>query len=241
MIATSSLPISINRAELSEIPTPVGSHTWRPISHLTVLSQVEDRLSEQGITIIEQQLKVSHGGSRFFGVLHVKNAMAPAGCLPTVGIRNANDQAFACGIAAGLVVICCSNGSFGSDEIALSRRHTTNILMDLPNLVKSAVNRLGAMWAHQVQQVEAYRAARLSDIRAHDLIVKSMDAGAFPASQIPDVLREYRGSSHEEFQPRTAWSFFNACTEVLKKANPFSLPARTKALHAVCDDYVGLN
>jgi hypothetical protein len=240
MIATSS-PVNITRAELGQIPAPIGSHSWRPVSHLTVLNQVEDRLSQQGITIIDQQLTVSHGGSRFFGVLHVKNAMAPAGCLPTVGIRNANDQAFACGIAAGLLVICCSNGSFSSDEIALSRRHTTNIMRDLPDLVQSAVHRLGEMWAHQVQQVEAYRGARLSDIRAHDLIVKSLDAGAFSASQIPDVLREYRDSSHEEFQPRTAWSFFNACTEVLKKANPFSLPARTKALHAVCDQYVGLN
>jgi len=236
-----SLPTIVSRTELSEIHTPDGSHTWRPIPHLKILTAMENGLIQRGISVIDQQFKVSHGGSRFFGVLHVNNAAAPIGCLPTVGIRNSHDQAFACGVAAGLLVICCSNGSFSSDEIALSRRHTTYILVDLPEMVQSAVHRLEEMWEHQVRQVEAYRGAKLSDTRAHDLVVKAMDEGAFSASQIPAILNEYRASSHKEFQLRTAWSLFNATTEVLKKANPFSLPARTKALHGVFDQYVGLN
>ena len=47
-----------------------------------------------------------------------------------------------------------------------------------------------------------------------------MDAGAITSTQVPNVLQEWREPSHAEFLPRTAWSLFNAITEVHKRVNP---------------------
>ncbi|MEX2607451.1 MAG: hypothetical protein WD708_08910 [Kiritimatiellia bacterium] len=44
----------------------------------------------------------------------------------------------------------------------------------------------------------------------------------------------------EAFGPRNLWSWFNACTEVLK-GNLGLLPGRTQRLHALCDAHAGLN
>ena len=161
--------------------------------------------------------------------------------MPTVGLRNAHDQTFAMGIAGGMQVLVCSNLSFCGDMV-FKRKHTRFIERDIHGLVAGGVSYLEGLWANQRKQVEAYRNSRLSDLRAHDLSVRALDQNVLPASQLPEVLREWREPSHEEFAPRTLWSWFNACTEVLKqRANPFALPGRTKALHGLCDAHIGLD
>ncbi len=43
---------------------------------------------------------------------------------------------------------------------------------------------------------------------------------AIPASQIPKVLDAWERPRHEEFVPRSAWSLFNAFTEIGKARSP---------------------
>jgi hypothetical protein len=53
------------------------------------------------------------------------------------------------------------------------------------------------------------------------------------------VVDQWHVPNHPEFKPRTAWSMFNAFTEVLK-GNLNELPKRTQALHGVMDGHCGL-
>jgi hypothetical protein len=49
------------------------------------------------------------------------------------------------------------------------------------------------------------------------------------------VLHEWREPAHREFQPRTAWSLFNAVTEVHKRLNPHTACRRGEALYGLFD------
>jgi len=42
----------------------------------------------------------------------------------------------------------------------------------------------------------------------------------FPASRLPKVIEAWEEPKHEELRPRTAWSLFNAFTEVQKGSGP---------------------
>ena len=66
-----------------------------------------------------------------------------------------------------------------------------------------------------------------------------MDNQVLPPSSIPKVLQEWRQPWHEEFIPRNAWSLFNGFTEVLK-SKPHLIPERTKILHRVFDQTLGI-
>ena len=238
-LTNSSVPVRITPAELRFIPTPRPTRTWQPVPHSVVLDAVERRLHKTGAEIHNRHLIVSHGGARFFGTLTVRKGDAPEGCSPVIGVRNASDQRFALGLASGLRVLVCSNLSFSGEQV-LSRKHTTHIMQELPDLIANAVDHVEVIWARQSVQIDAYRSTRLTDLRAHDLTVRAVDTGVISASRIPDLVQEWREPSHEEFRPRTVYSFFNAATEALKKSNPFSLPARTQKLHKLCDQHVGL-
>ena len=51
-------------------------------------------------------------------------------------------------------------------------------------------------------------------------MVEAVKANVLPASRLPKVIEAWEESRHEEFVPRTAWSLFNAFTEVEKSASP---------------------
>ena len=79
----------------------------------------------------------------------------------------------------------------------------------------------------------------MTDTRAHDLVVRALDCGVITSTQVPDVLMEWREPSHEEFTPRTAWSLFNAITEVHKTVNPHTAMRRGEALYGLFDVETG--
>ena len=49
---------------------------------------------------------------------------------------------------------------------------------------------------------------------------RPMIGNVLPASRLPKVIEAWEAPHHEEFAPRTAWSLFNAFTEVAKTSPP---------------------
>jgi len=229
---------AVSREELSVVHTPEPTATWVPVSHLNLVQTVEHALLSTGLSIVNQVHSISQAGARYFGLTQVRGVNDPVDYSWVLGIRNSHDKRFPAGIVAGASVFVCDNLSF-SGEVKLSRKHTTNLLRDLPQLAAGAVGKLMNVWHHQGDRIERYKSHRLTDKAAHDLVVRSVDVGACPNRLIPSVLQEWRYPSHEEFRSRTAWSLFNAFTEVLK-GNLCELPNRTERLHALFDHAVGL-
>ena len=69
------------------------------------------------------------------------------------------------------------------------------------------------------------------------MVVKALDGGATLPRRLPQVLDEWRKPRHQEFEPRTAWSLFNAFTESMKSAGDIGTHVgRTSRLHRVFDE-----
>jgi hypothetical protein len=204
---------------------------------MKVLQTVEKALLQRSIQVTGQAHGLTHDGQRYFGLLEVSsphNAQAHW----VVGIRNSHDKTFAAGIVAGSQVLVCDNLCF-SGEILLARKHTGHIQDELPSMADRAVDGLRDFWYQHGIRVSAYQNTKLAEVRAHDLIVRSVDSGVMANSYIPKVLQEWREPSHREFEPRSVWSLQNAFTEVFKGRVDL-LPERTMRLHRLLDHEVGL-
>jgi hypothetical protein len=51
--------------------------------------------------------------------------------------------------------------------------------------------------------------------------------------QIPVVKKEWLSPTHEAFGERSAWSFYNACTEALKSSPPNKIMEKHISLHEI--------
>ena len=87
-------------------------------------------------------------------------------------------------------------------------------------------------WLFQEVRYDAYRDTELTQSQADELLALSFRNGCVPGSKLQKVVNEWEEPKHEEFQPRNAWSMFNAFTEVHKES-PSQLPNRSIRLHNV--------
>lgn len=228
---------AVEREALPLVPTPDRTQSWVPIPHSRLLTQVLGTLQRSGLEVVSEAHGLTHDGSRYFGLLQVAGTDTDFGLV--VGLRNSHDKRFPAGLVVGSHVFVCDNLSF-SGEVKLARKHTSMIERDLPQLVESAVGRLGDLRHTQDERFAVYKSVEFSDPQAHDVIVRAMDASVIPTQAIPRVLMEWREPQHEEFREGwTAWRLFNAFTETLK-GNLGLLPRRTQALHGLLDTACGL-
>ena len=228
----------ISLANLAKVSTPNATETYQPIPHADLVSIFRDQMKNANLAIKQEIHTTARFGQRYFGLFEVD--MGRGGSSGTVvGLRNSHDKCFPAGFCAGNAPFVCSNLVF-HNEIVFARRHTSNVLRDLPQIVSRGLGALSDMWNQQATRVAKYEATPLTDDEAGTLILRGYRAGAVGKTMIADVLDQWEKPLHEEFAPRNLWSLHNAFTQVYK-GNLIALPKRSQALHGILDPFAGLN
>lgn len=223
---------------LQSIKLPDATDSYSPVGHATLVSIFREQLKAANLSVVQELHTTARFGQRYFGLFQID--MGKSGHSGTVvGLRNSHDKSFPAGICAGNAPFVCDNLCF-HNEVVLGRRHTVNVMRDLPQIVSRAIGKLGDMWTNHENRVSAYTKTELNDDQAGNLILRGYRAGAIGKTMIADVLDQWEKPNHEEFSGRNLWSLHNAFTEIYK-GNLIALPKRSEALHSIFDPFAGLN
>lgn len=222
--------------EVCAVEAPEPTETWHPVSYRDYLWAVRNELDRVGLAIRSSEWGLwGDEGERMFGVLSLDTGSDEEYTI-SLGIRASNDKSFSNHLVAGSHVFVCDNLAF-SGAVEMRRKNTRYAMDELPGRIRAALGEVGDLWQAQDRRFEAYRAVDLSTRADVDhLLVQAYERGVMPITYLPRLLEEWAEPRHEEFAPRTGWSFFNAATEVLKASSPLALPERTQELHALMDD-----
>jgi hypothetical protein len=223
--------------EIKRIDTPEPCGRFHPIPHAQLYDTACEFLTSGGYEIKSEQHAVTADGSLYFGLMDIGNGSNNSDFGRMVGLRNSHNKKFAASLVAGNRVFVCDNLSF-TGEIKVGRKHTRHILRDLPRLINLATAKMSEAWVNQEERVSAYRECDLTRPEVHDIVCQALRAGSLPSSKIGAVLKEYNEPRHKEFEPRTAWSLFNAVTEVGKGWPVSTLADRSIRLQGQLDRLV---
>jgi hypothetical protein len=220
--------------ELRACKTPPPEGRWHPVSHALVLDTVKETLRGAGYTVKSEQYALARHDARFFGVLNLETPLA-AGVGLSVGVRNSVDKSFPLGFAAGSHVFCCDNLAFRA-ELLVRRRHTVNGMKAFGTAIGGAVASLTSFREAEELRIRRMAETELTPAAASHVILTAFRRGIISGLQLPRVCEAWEGPRHEEFRPRTAWSLFNAFTEILKPravAAPQAFVAQTIRLNGL--------
>lgn len=220
--------------ELRACTTPPPEGRWHPVSHGSVLDAVKETLRGAGYTIRSEKYALARGDSRFFGVLHLETPLA-RGVGLSVGVRNSVDRSFPLGFAAGSHCFVCDNLAFRA-ELLVRRKHTVNGMRAFGTAIAGAVASLTSFREAEGERVRRMAGMALTPEQASHVILTALRRGIISSLQLPKVCAAWEEPPHEEFRPRTAWSLFNAFTEVLKDRAvraPQALVAQTIRLNGL--------
>lgn len=244
--AESVEPHELDNVALPPIKRNAQGHvTFQPVSHYTLRNNLWDSLNNAGSLVIDQAQGMTHDGQRAFGMMEVQpggsEVLADAKRGLMVGWRSSHDQSFAAAVAMGGRVFVCDNLSW-SGEIQVSRRHTRHIVRDLPEVISRAVGKLLQASHRQEEAFQRMEERNVGRVEVNDTLVEAMKAQAITNASIPKVLKEYESESHREMHGAdTAWSLFNAFTEVSKADPVTTAMKRTQRLHGVFGKLVGVS
>jgi hypothetical protein len=205
---------TVSADELQRYVAPPPEGRWYPLAHARVVETVKTTLREAGYDIKKEQYGVMRDGTRFFGTLDL-GAPLTSGVSLAVGVRNSVDKSFPIGFCAGSRVFVCDNLAFRS-ELLVRRKHTLNGERNFVRAIAGAVTTLTTFRETEGERIRRLMYQDLGDDQADALILRAFERGIIGARELPKVLHEWRNPPHEEFQPRTAWSLFNAFTSALK-------------------------
>jgi hypothetical protein len=200
--------------EVRNVSTPAAAGRWHPTSHATVLDSVRETLTGAGYIIRAEKYALARNDQRFFGILDLATPLVPGVSL-SVGVRNSTDKSFPLGFAAGSRVFVCDNLAF-SAELMVRRKHTRFGLQRFGDAIAEAVTSLASFRDAEAGRIQRLAEMELSPAAASHLILSAFRRGIISSLQIADVCKEWETPRHEDFKPRTAWSLFNAFTEILR-------------------------
>ena len=216
--------------QLAMIPLPEETKSYKPVAHhdlANMLSSMAANLLPE-FTLNSTQLGLARDGQKMFGVHTFKNGDSALGL--SIGFRNSYDRSLSVGIAVGASVFVCDNLMLTGDLTVL-RKHTSNVLADIDGLALSAIYKSRRAFNQIKQDAEVMKQVPMSDDEAYRMLGLIYGRGIINPRQIPVVKKEWLKPSHDVFEPRNLWSFYNAVTESLKSSPPQSIMERHLAIH----------
>lgn len=246
MALTMCLHSGGHRATLDQIkalPDPIPkSPTHTPIRHDELITLTRDTLGKFGFDVQDEMHALSRNNAHYFGLFELKNGTEQASI---VGIRNADDLAFRATMAGGNHIFVCDNLMFNGGEITIARKHTKNILRDLPRLIEKTVMNVTANIKVLKAKYDVYKSTEIDDPTADYLIMQEFRRGIINVQRIGKIVAEWDEPSYPEFaESKNVWRLFNATTTVLRPETAgqlHELPGKTAGLHQLMDAACDLN
>ena len=243
----------MNRDEISNIVPPESTKSWVPVSHGEVINRAYDAAKIAGLEIGNESYGISKDAQKMFGVIEINNHdHLDDQVRLMMGIRNSTDKSLSAGVCFGSKVFVCDNLAFtawtdkdGISASIITRKHTRFIERDLAIRLNEAIVRFGEVKSLQENLFSQLLDTKVDSRRASQVVIRSMDQDIIPTKDVRHVWDEWKFQAegpqdegqearyHKEFAPRTAWSLFNAYTEIAKgyqDKNPIVAPTRTIAL-----------
>jgi len=222
----------VTRDDLALVEVPPATDSYSPVPH----ERLADTLSTIGSDILKgfalekEQYALAREGKQMFGVLVFQNDSTELGL--SIGFRNSYDKSMAIGIAIGASVFVCDNLALTGD-ITVLKKHTANVWASLEDTAIATLYRSQKNFESIAGDAESLKAREIEDNEAFRLMGLLFGKGVLSPRQLSAVKQEWLLPSHTEFRARTAWSFYNACTEALKTCPPLVIMEKHILLHSM--------
>jgi len=215
--------------ELALVPVPMPTRTFQPIPHNEFAQIIEKKGREiLNLDVRSHEYGLSRNGNQVFGLIQYQNGNSEL--IPTTAWRSSYDKSLAAGIANGKSVFICDNLALTGEFITI-RKHTTNILRDLDNILAAAFANALLSFTRIDQDADTMRQEWITTDRGYELLGRLYGHKVLPSRIFNKAVEEWENPTHPAFGDRNLWSLYNSCTEALKRSQIEDVIPRHLLLH----------
>jgi hypothetical protein len=220
----------MNREELFAVIVPEETDSYSPVSHESIITNVDKELKRKGIVITSETYNVGRFGEQLIGNMNIQyKEHTDLGM--RLAFRNSYDKSMSVAFVAGTHVWICGNGMIGG-EIQFLRRHTGNVVHELREKIALTAEQLEEHFHKMLRHSK-----RMQEIQMSKRIISELSGRLFieheliTATQLGVIKREIIAPTFDEFKDENLWSFYNYVTYSLKTAHPTKFIEQHKDFH----------
>lgn len=219
------------RAAISAISLPVETDTYKPVGHnLLVDKVIEIATDVLPITLEAESFGLAREGNRMFAHLRFQNGNANKEMGLCIGLVNSYDKSLQVRLAAGASVFVCDNLAL-SGGITYARRHTLNVWEDLEAAILERIGQAEGSFGDVVKAADIMRTVDITDQCAYRVLGELYGERLLTNPMMTEARSEWETPTHNDFEPRTQWSLYNAITAALKRTPPGKIVENHQRLH----------
>ena len=224
--------------------TPL-SPTHRPVPHHEVVDMVKQSLNKHtDYSIVSQQYGVSgKKGTELFALLSLrKDGNTQKDYEMFIGFRHSNQMRFAFKLGIGDKFFICDNLAWDSEHEIRGTKHTLNINSTAQLRVDELTKDVLPMETKIHERNERYRRVIIPYKVSDHLIMELVRQKAIPKTKVTVIDAEYRRPSYDySTHGSSLLDLKHACTHVAKGSFYTDQIKRSKVMHKVFDEYIGLS
>jgi hypothetical protein len=221
--------------DLDLIPMPQETRTYKPVSHFTLANRIKTisqdlltlKTGDATFTLESESYGLAKDGNQMFAVITFHNESGKLGLM--IGFRNSYDKSMSLAICCGATVFICDNLCIRG-EISFMGKHTLNIWKELEEKMVTTIYRSRNQYHQITADAGKLEQIPFPDVTAYRTLGELYGREIVSPRQLTATLAEWKKPRHAEFEPRTAWSFYNAVTESLKSSPPADVMERHSGL-----------
>jgi len=215
---------------------PASTRTYQAVPNEELILMLNDAAAQYGLVLTNEELGLDAKGNRLFGTYEVEGMDFFGGRSKLMmGFCNSYNKSLRARVCFGGKVFVCSNLAFhawaDSDTGVVGdvgHKHTSRVNDGLWQRLTQALSQVDDFRASQEKFYSRLADTRITQNRAHDLIVRAAMSGCINKTKIVDIAKEWQYQAHcpevideshpwhPEFRSRNAFNLFNAFTEVEK-------------------------
>jgi len=225
------------REAIREIPEPLWTDSWHPVSHRVCDIIVNNTVDKLGLQVDKTIYSASKAGENVTGMLIIKNGNT--GLNPALFWRNSINKTFAFSLAVGTFTSMCSNGMiYGwENQFKEFRKHTgrldeTELSQVVYKGIDNASKRMYDIKEWHLSMENVILDSTISKSLAYDAIYE----GIISKQRVPEFNDLLFGENHE-YDCSTLFGFHGACTQLYREMRMgFRFAELNKKLFKFIDD-----
>lgn len=191
-------------------------NTWAPIHHAALIDEIHSAVARRGMGVAKESFALSEDKHDIYGFMQFEGFdLGRTDMAPVLGFRHSNLQRFRLLGVSGARVFVCDNGAIVGDFV-FGFKSTRGNVGDMDVKIDDGLN----TWERQAHGMRAFveflEKAKLSQGDADHMLMLGARSNCFSWNQLGKIDEEFRNPRHAVFAPRTAWSLYNAVTEIGK-------------------------
>jgi hypothetical protein len=222
----------VEKHELKAMVPPPATQSYKPVPFIDIVDLLEERVVREFRGIPHTlSLGVNKANTQLFGAISIESRGPLEKRTPNVGFRSSYDKSIAPALCGGARITVCDNMMFSGDFFKVVRKQTGDCMEDLVLLIMGAVAKLESEFHHVDVMAATFEDIEVRTIEGFRQLGELMGRGVLNQQQTGSAMRAWKNPLHEEFEPRTAWSLYNAVTEGLKNGSPAHLLRQYMTVH----------